>query len=301
MSIPNSRWNSSTEPLEALDGVEVDPDAALPQQQPALLGHHGADPVARRERSAQPVGVVDGDEPVVRDALGGRVRALVGDQRRPAGLLLAQLQPAVPDREVGVALAQRHLLADMARTVDHVAGGRPSSASARAGSVATTRRTATSSGPPAGGSGTGEALPRIEARLARLNPPPVRRLPCSSPAGRPAHDAARRAACGCVARGVPGPPRGAGAGGRGAPRLVRRDRARTRRRSSGAWGSSPMTSTGSWPATPPRTSRWGSPSSRSGSTGRRWDVDGGAGVPRLARRAERSDVRPAASAGAAAT
>ena len=59
------------------------------------------------QRGAQRVGIGHRHEPVVGDALGRVVRALVGDQRRSARVLLAQLEPPARDREVGVALAQQ--------------------------------------------------------------------------------------------------------------------------------------------------------------------------------------------------
>ena len=87
------------------DGVEVDADA-LPQQQVALLLDHDERAERRIQRCAQLAGVVDAREPVA--ALAGRrlIGAVVLDQGRPAGLLLAQLQAPASRTEIGVALAQ---------------------------------------------------------------------------------------------------------------------------------------------------------------------------------------------------
>ena len=68
-------------------------------------------PLAAASASRSDSGVGDRDEAIAGDACGRRVGAVVGDQRRPARILLAQLQAAVRDGEVGVALAQQALVA----------------------------------------------------------------------------------------------------------------------------------------------------------------------------------------------
>jgi hypothetical protein len=97
------------ERAEPADLVEVDPHR-LPHEQVTALDHDDVDPDRGRQRRAQRSGVRDLHEPVARHALGRLVGALVGDQGRPAGILLAQLQPPCGDVEVGVALAQQALV-----------------------------------------------------------------------------------------------------------------------------------------------------------------------------------------------
>ena len=84
--------------------------------------------------------------------------------------------------------------------------------------------------------------------------------------GSAADPPARRRARRQLARRVPRPPGRARAGGRRPACLVRDRRAGIRSTSNGGSASSPTTSTGSWPRTRRRTSRWASASSRSGST-----------------------------------
>ena len=91
------------ERAEPLDLVEVDADR-LPQQQPPSLGDHDVDAVRRRERGEHALRVGHRHDAVARHPHLGGVRPLVGDQVGLARLLLAQLQAAVGDAEVGVAL-----------------------------------------------------------------------------------------------------------------------------------------------------------------------------------------------------
>ena len=90
---------------------------------------------------------------------------------RPAGSRSARSSPAT-------ATATRNCSPTWpARSTTSATAG-SSSASARAGSRRTTPSTATSSAPPVRGSTTSAAaLPRIEARWAKLNPAPTRKIP----------------------------------------------------------------------------------------------------------------------------
>jgi hypothetical protein len=81
--------------------VDADP---LPQQQAALLVHHDQRAERGVERLVQGRAVLDGRDPVAALARLGRVGPAVLDQRGAAGLLLAQLEAAVGDAEVRVAL-----------------------------------------------------------------------------------------------------------------------------------------------------------------------------------------------------
>jgi hypothetical protein len=94
------------EGAEALDVVQVDARVA-PEVESAPLGDDGADAEGARERLAQQVGVGDGDENVVGGARPGLVGAGILDELGRRALDLAQLQTAVRDEEVGVALNQQ--------------------------------------------------------------------------------------------------------------------------------------------------------------------------------------------------
>jgi hypothetical protein len=83
----------------------VDPDG-LPHQQVAALDHFDGDAVGGFQRGAQGRRLRDRDEAVARHPLGRLVGALVRDQGRAAGLLLAQFEPAAGHREVRVPLMQ---------------------------------------------------------------------------------------------------------------------------------------------------------------------------------------------------
>ena len=108
---------------EPVDVVEVDADV-LAQQQVAALAHDVGRAERRVERRPQRLGIGDVDEAVA--ALAGRrdIGPLVGDELRPARLLLAELEPAARGREVRVALAQDALVARAERPGGGQRGGR---------------------------------------------------------------------------------------------------------------------------------------------------------------------------------
>src|ERR1700727_255844 len=89
-----------------LDLIEMDADA-LPQQQMAALGDDPAYADRGGECRAQRRAVADLDDAVAALALLWFVGALELDQVRTAWLLLAELEPAACDLEVGIALGDR--------------------------------------------------------------------------------------------------------------------------------------------------------------------------------------------------
>ena len=92
-----------------LDLIEMDADA-LPQQQMATLGNNSAYADRGGERRAQRLAVADLDDAVAALALLRFAGALELDQVRPTGLLLAELEPAAGNLEVGIALPDRALI-----------------------------------------------------------------------------------------------------------------------------------------------------------------------------------------------
>jgi len=90
-------------PTMAIDLVEMDPDLAPNMQTPPLGDNHfhAQRGIQRNEKSSS---VLDNDDPVAALALLWFAGALELDQVRTAWLLLAELEPAVRNVEVGVAL-----------------------------------------------------------------------------------------------------------------------------------------------------------------------------------------------------
>jgi hypothetical protein len=94
------------EGTEALDVVQMDARVA-PEVERAALGDDGADADGARERLPQRVRVGDGNEDVVGRARVGLIGAGILDELGRGAFDLAQLQAAVRDREIGVALDQQ--------------------------------------------------------------------------------------------------------------------------------------------------------------------------------------------------
>lgn len=103
------RWRDGLkldEPPKLLDLIEMDADA-LPEQQMAALGDDSSYADRGGERHAQRHAVADLDDSVAALSLLWFARALELDQVRTAGLLLAELESAVGDLEIGIALRDR--------------------------------------------------------------------------------------------------------------------------------------------------------------------------------------------------
>jgi hypothetical protein len=102
---------------QPLDVIEVDAYAA-PHVQKAALGHDDANADRRFERGAQRDPVMDDDESVAAFSLLGLVGALELDQVALAGCLLAELEAAVYDVEVRVALPDLAVILGVQRPAD---------------------------------------------------------------------------------------------------------------------------------------------------------------------------------------
>jgi hypothetical protein len=99
-----------------LDLIEMDAHT-LPQKQMTALDDDTAYPNRDGERRAQRRAIADLDDPVSTLALLWFAGALELDQMRMTGPLLAELQAAVRDREVGIAL--RYIAAVSAPSARH--------------------------------------------------------------------------------------------------------------------------------------------------------------------------------------